>query len=123
MDFISFLPAAVLGYTSLHYTTHPGSYIRNRLPDVKISKLQIFPCLKIFVRGHVLHFHHWFNFSVLLIISVFISNGVLDSTFTRGFLVGGALQGLSISPIYDPNVRRLIYNQIKKSLPKKRKGS
>lgn len=110
---VSLVSAAILGIFAFHFTTHPKSKVRQRLPAVRLKNLQIFPEIRIHVRGRIIHFHHWFNFSVLLIISIFVSSSILDAMFTRGFLLGGIIQGLLLPR------RRLIYKQ--DSRPQKKK--
>ncbi len=55
--------------------------------------------------GRTIHFHHWFNFSVLLAISAFSNMGLLDHGITRGLLLGGVIQGLRLPKEH----RKLIY--------------
>lgn len=75
------------------------------MPNIKVHHFQIFPCLRIHLSNKIIHFHHWFNFSVLLIIAG-VTGSLIESTFMKGFLVGGILQGLTI-----PNGRKLIYKE------------
>jgi len=86
--------SAILGYTTFRFTTHPNSKIYKKLPRVKLKGIDIFPNIKIAIRGRIIHFHHWFNFTVLLCISIFVTAGILDSWLMRGFLLGGIIQGL-----------------------------
>jgi len=86
--------SALLGYIFLHLTSNPKSKIHNKLPEIKFKWIQIFPSQKIIIRGRIIHLHHWLQFSLLLCVSVFANTGVLDSWTTRGFLLGGIIQGL-----------------------------
>lgn len=96
MEYLSLVPATALGYLTLRATTHPNSRIRRKLPNVKVKRVQFFPVIRIYAFGRVFHFHHWFNFSILLAISAVSSAGALDYTFTRGLLLGGIIQGLTL---------------------------
>lgn len=95
MDLLALLPATILGFLTFKYTTHPQSRIKRRMPKVKVKNVQLFPEISIYVKGKIIRFHHWFNFSILLILSLFITSAILDAVFTRGFLIGGIIQGLS----------------------------
>ncbi|MBI2601318.1 hypothetical protein HYW42_05205 [Candidatus Daviesbacteria bacterium] len=77
------------------------------MPNVIIGKVQIFPVLRIQIRGSVIHFHHWFHFSLMLGYSFIASAGILDHSFTRGILLGGIIQGLSLPKEY----RKIIYRE------------
>lgn len=105
MEYLSIVPATALGYLTLRATTHPNSRIRRKLPNIKIKRVQFFPVIRIHLFGRVIHLHHWFNFSLILGVSAFTSIGILDATFTRGLLLGGILQGLTLPREH----RRIIY--------------
>ena len=102
---LSLIPATALGYYTLKVTTHPASRIRRRLPNLKVKRVQVFPVLRINLFGRVIHFHHWFNFSILLAIAAVSNAGVLDLAFTKGLLLGGIIQGLTLPKGH----RKLIY--------------
>lgn len=89
--------ASVLGYFVSHLISSPKSKINKKLPLIKIKGVEFMPSIKVTVRGRIIHFHHWFNFTIILCISVFVTSAVLDSWLTRGFLMGGVLQGLRFS--------------------------
>ncbi len=105
MELLSLVPATALGYLTLRATTHPNARIRKRLPNIKVKRLQIFPVLRINLFGRVIHFHHWMNFTILLVISLFTSIGILDLLFTKGMLLGGIIQGLTLPKEH----RKIIY--------------
>ena len=96
MEYLSLVPATALGYLTLKATTHPKSKLRKRMPDIKIKRLQVFPVIKLDMFGKKIHFHHWMNFSIILAISGITSVAVLDHMFTRGLLIGGIIQGLTL---------------------------
>lgn len=106
MQYFYTLLVAILSYNLCNLFTHPKSKIWNNYPKLKIKKLEILPSIRILVKGKVIHFHHWFNFSVLLCVSIFVTGGILDSYITKGFLLGGIVQGLSI-----PSARKLVYKE------------
>ena len=114
MEILSLVPAAALGYLTFKATTHPKSRLRRRLPNIRVRRVQVFPVIRFYAFGRVFHFHHWVNCSILLAVSGFTSIGILDLTFTRGLLLGGIIQGLTLPrghrhPIYkDFSTERLI---------------
>lgn len=105
MEYLSFIPAMALGYLTLRVTTHPTSRIRRRLPNIKTKRVQIFPVLRIKLFGRVIHFHHWVCFSVILALSFFVSIGIVDYIVTKGILLGGIIQGLTMPKEH----RKIIY--------------
>ncbi|MBI3103712.1 hypothetical protein HYZ05_02115 [Candidatus Daviesbacteria bacterium] len=96
MEILSIIPATVLGYATFRATTHPASRIRRKLPNFKVKRVQFFPVIRINMFGRAIHFHHWFNFSILLALSGITSVTVLDHMITRGLLIGGIIQGLTL---------------------------
>ncbi len=96
MEILSLVPTTALGYWTFKQTTHPNSKFRKKLPNLKYKRFQIFPVIKIDIFGRKLHFHHWMNFSILLAISGLTSIAFLDSFLTRGMLLGGIIQGLTL---------------------------
>lgn len=105
MEYLSLIPATALGYLTLRVTTHPSSRIRKKLPNIKKGRVQIFPVLRIKLFGRVIHIHHWISFSVLLILSFFITWGIFDFMVTKGILLGGIIQGLTMPKEH----RKIIY--------------
>lgn len=99
------IPATVLGYLTFKATAHPGSKIRRKLPNLKVKRVQVFPVFRFYIFGRVIHLHHWFCFSILLGLSVFISIGILDHIFLRGMLLGGVIQGLRLPKEH----RKIVY--------------
>jgi len=96
MEYLSLVPATALGYLTLRATAHPNARIRKKLPNIKLKRLQLFPIIRVQMFGKAIHFHHWMNFSVLLALSGFTSFAILDHVFTRGLLLGGIIQGLTL---------------------------
>lgn len=96
MEFLSVIPATALGYLTFRATTHPTSRIRRKMPNVRMKRVQIFPVLRIRMFGRMIHLHHWFSFSVLLISTAFINMGVLELPLAKGLLLGGVIQGLTL---------------------------
>ncbi|MBI2040397.1 hypothetical protein HYT18_04985 [Candidatus Microgenomates bacterium] len=96
MEYLSLVPATALGYLTFRATTNPNARIRRKLPNIKVKRLQLFPIIRLQAFGKTLHLHHWVNFSLLLVLSGFTSIAILDHYFTRGLLIGGIIQGLTL---------------------------
>lgn len=96
MEHLSILPATALGYLTLKATTHPTSRFRRKLPNIKTRRIQFFPVIRFYLFGRVIHLHHWINFSILLILSIFITGNILDFMVTKGLLLGGIIHGLTL---------------------------
>ncbi|MBU1000717.1 hypothetical protein KKE78_04975 [Patescibacteria group bacterium] len=75
------------------------------MPNIKTKRVQVFPVLRVKVFGKVIHFHHWISFSVILLVSFFVSLGVVDYIVTKGILFGGIIHGLTIPRKH----RKIIY--------------
>jgi len=105
MEYLSIIPATALGYLTFRVTTHPTSRIRKKLPNIKTKRLQVFPVIRFKLFGRVFHLHHWFSFSVILVLSFFLSVGILDFMITKGILLGGIIHGLTLPKEH----RRIIY--------------
>lgn len=83
-----------VGYFTSRLISHPNSKINQKIPKIKLKNIELLPSFRVIFGERIIHFHHWFNFTILLCISIFITSGFLDSWMTRGFLIGGAFQGL-----------------------------
>ncbi|OGD03851.1 hypothetical protein A3D85_03560 [Candidatus Amesbacteria bacterium RIFCSPHIGHO2_02_FULL_47_9] len=99
------LYSAAIGLLACEIFTHPKRRLRKALPRLKVGFLEIFPCIRIHGKTHTLHIHHWLFFPVILLASIPLNYPFLDSHTTRGFLIGGAIQGFLINR----KARRLIY--------------
>lgn len=96
MEVLSLIPATTLGYYAFKATTHPTSRFRRKMPNVSLKRVQFFPVIRVRAFGKTIHFHHWFNFSVLLATTAFVNAGILDTAVARGLLLGGIIQGLTL---------------------------
>ena len=112
MELLSLVPATALGYLTLRATTHPKARIRRKLPSFQYKRAMFFPVIRIRAFGRIFHLHHWMSFSLLLAISGPTSFGILDHSFTRGILLGGIIQGLTVPKEY----RKIIYRDFRDKL-------
>lgn len=87
---------------------HPKS-LKKRLPRIKIKNFEFSPNLKITVKSRQIHVHHWLFLIIIFGIAVYYQQQIFESlTAVKGFLLGGAAQGLTYSDRF----------QILKRLPK-----
>lgn len=96
MEYLSLIPATALGYLASRTLTHPTSRFRKKMPNIKTKRVQVFPVLRIKAFGRVIHLHHWIYFSLILLVSFFVSMGVVDYIVTKGILLGGIIHGLTL---------------------------
>lgn len=105
MEFLSLIPATALGYLTSRIVSHPTSRVRKKLPNIKTKRVQVFPSIRLNVFNRVIHLHHWVNYSIVLFLSFFISNGILDLMVTKGILFGMIIHGLALPKEH----RKIIY--------------
>lgn len=106
IEYLSIIPAVALGYLASKTVAYPTSRIRKKLPNIKTKRIQVFPVIRAKVFNRVIHLHHYLYFSAMLIISFFVSLGILDLLVTKGFLLGGIIHGLWKMP---KGHRKIIY--------------
>jgi hypothetical protein len=103
MEVISAFVASILGYLTFHLTHSEKGKVGKKLPHIKFKRVQLSPYIQLELMGRKIWLHHWVNFTVIIIISFFVTNAFLDSALTRSFLAGGIIQGLTL-----PDYRRII---------------
>ncbi len=103
MEVLTAFTASYLGFLTFHLTKHPTGKLGKKLPEIKYKRVQISPSIKIHLFGRTIWIHHWLTFSLLILASMFITNAFLDNYFTRSFLAGGIVQGLSL-----PDYRKIV---------------
>jgi hypothetical protein len=94
MPVFNFIISSVLSFLALNILTHDKRGLNNRFPVLKIKFIQLTPHIRILVKGHFIWLHHWISFSLILIIAIVANGSFWDSIYTKGFLIGGILQGL-----------------------------
>jgi len=95
MNIAIFLLYSIIGFFTNKHLTHPHSSLHNKLPYIKIKFIQISPHIKLNVFGRTIHFHHWLNYGIILIISFTFSHGLLETYTAKGLLVGSIVQGFT----------------------------
>ena len=103
MNYFLFTLSIILSYRFNKSLSKRGYKINNRLPHIKIKFLQLGPNFKILLKNKTIHIHHWLTYTIILIITLTIDLGILGTLFSKGFLVGGIIQGLSF-----PDWRKII---------------
>lgn len=106
MNFLMFLGSVLVGGTCFAITSHNRSPIHKKIPNLKINRVQILPSFKIYARRRVIHLHHWIYLTLVLTVSFVTTSAFLDSFLTRGFIIGGILQGLSFR-----DFKKIVYKE------------
>lgn len=107
MELFSIVPSAIAGYTAFHLTKYPNGKVGKKLPKVRIKNIELSPSIRLNIKDHTIHFHHWMNLAILLLISIPMTGSLWDSAFTKAFLVGGIVQGLTF-----PDRKKIIYKKV-----------
>ncbi len=95
MNLLFFTLSALLSYRFNSSLSRQGHKINKRMPYLKVKCFQFSPNIKIILKSRTIHLHHWFTYSIILIITLTFKAGFLDSLFSQGFLLGGIIQGLT----------------------------
>jgi hypothetical protein len=106
MNVLFFFCSILLGYVINRSLSKDGHRIKKRLPFIKIKFIQFCPNVKIHVGNKYIWVHHWITYSIVLIITLTLNVGVLDTLITKGVLVGGILQGLTF-----PDWKNVVINK------------
>ncbi len=114
MELMSIVPATVLGYTAFHLTKYPHGKVGKKLPKVKVKGIELSPSIRLNLKNHTIHFHHWMNLAILLAISVPMTGTLWDSAIAKSFMVGGIIQGLTFS-----DANKIIYKKQSSTTPHK----
>jgi hypothetical protein len=95
MEIFTLIAAVAAGYLIFNAFHYPKGTLGKKLPVIKFKNtFQISPTIQIYFKNKFIHFHHWFALSMILAVSFFSSSIILDSIYTKGFLIGAIIQGL-----------------------------
>lgn len=95
MNYFVFSLSLILSYLFNNSLSKSGCRINRKLPFIKIKFLQFSPNFKIHTKKKFIHIHHWLTYTIILIITLSTNINILDTFFSKGYLIGGILQGLS----------------------------
>jgi hypothetical protein len=95
MNYAAFALSLFLSYLFNNSLSKSGRRINKKLPFITIKFLQLSPNVKIHFKNKSIHLHHWLTYTVILIVTFTFNTGIFESLLSRGYLVGGILQGLS----------------------------
>lgn len=107
MNYFIFTLTAFISYLFNKSLSKNGCKINNKLPYIKIRFIQISPNVKILLKNRTIHIHHWLTYTIILVITLTVNFGYLESLFSNGFLIGGIIQGLSFS-----DWKKIIYPKV-----------
>lgn len=107
MTYLILLISSIFGYFLNRLISNHGTKFNKRLPNIKFKMIQLSPSQQINFRNKTIHLHHWVSYSVLLVITItFVSGGLLDILYIKGFFLGGIVQGLTF-----PDWRKIVYRK------------
>lgn len=101
---LEFITSFFFGYQIAKKISTPNSKIHNKIPKIRIKSIQFLPTFKIYIKGKVIHFHHWIYMSLVLIFSFYGSSEILVSPIIKGIVSGTIIQGLTF-----PDWKKIIF--------------
>ena len=84
------------GYWFYHLLTQPLKF-KNKLPQIKIKALEFLPNLKIRLKNHIIHIHHWIFLCAIFVVLLTATTGFYQLLLFKSFCVGGIIQGFTYS--------------------------
>jgi len=97
VSYLIFLIFSIIGFFLSYLIAHPNSPLNKHLPKIDLKIIQLSPSVKIILRKRTIHLHHWMYSSILLVITITLGGGILDTLYSKGFLLGGIVQGITFS--------------------------
>lgn len=94
MEAIESFSGIAAGFWFYHLLSHPFK-LKNKLPQIKIKALEILPNLKIKLRKHVIHIHHWIFLSLAFTILIAMTTSFAQLLLVKSFCLGGIIQGFT----------------------------
>lgn len=101
---VHYLPGSVFSFLYFHFITRDDLTVKRKLPNIKVKMIEVSPNIRIHTNKKIIHVHHWISLAILLLVSIPVHNALFDANFTKGFFMGGIVQGLMI-----PNSGKIIY--------------
>ncbi len=91
--FFTFLFSIWLGYVLFLYLTHPEKK-KNKIPNVKVWRVELLPNVRIHYKGRIYHIHHWAILTLVTALTLLNYEGFQYLTVVKGIAIGGVIQGL-----------------------------
>jgi hypothetical protein len=89
----TFLFSIWLGYVLFLYLTHPEKK-KNKIPKVRVWKIELLPNIRIHFHGRIYHIHHWTILALVTLATLVNYEGFQFLTIVKGVAIGGTIQGL-----------------------------
>ena len=93
-----FLFALLIGYYVSRYISRPiernGKLLPNRLPQIKIKNIEIWPSIRLHSRKNIYWIHHWIYLSLASVVLFVMYDSFSHLIALKGAVIGGAIQGL-----------------------------
>lgn len=90
---LTFIIWGVIGYLFFLYLTHPKKK-KNKLPKVKVWRVEVLPNFLIDTGSSIYWIHHWFLLVVIAGVLIFAIEEFQYTSATAGVFLGGIFQGL-----------------------------
>lgn len=91
--FFTFLFSIWLGYVLFLYLTHPEKK-KNKIPQLKVWKIELLPNIRIHYKGKIYWIHHWTILTLVTALTLLNYEGFQYLTVIKGVAIGGVIQGL-----------------------------
>ena len=59
--------------------------------------MEFLPSLKIRLKNHIIHIHHWIFLSAIFVVLITFTAGFAQLLFFKSFCLGGIIQGITYS--------------------------
>ena len=107
MAILYFVSSFIISYWLFGLISHPESKARKKLPSIKLKIFQLSPNIQIHFKGRIIHIHHWITLTAVFVIAIIADQKLLDSVYTKGFLIGGIFQGMTF-----PDWRKIFVKKV-----------
>jgi|SRR3989344_841200 len=94
MEVIQSIGGIAFGFWFYKIFSHPLE-LKKKIPKIRFLKtVEILPNLRIHLKRHILHVHHWIFLSAIFILLLVITSSFTQLLLIKSFCFGGIVQGL-----------------------------
>lgn len=94
MEGIEGIGGILFGYGFTRVLSHPNYNLKLKLPNIRFKAVEILPNLKIRLKRHILHIHHWIFLSAIFGGLIIASSSFTQLLLVKSFCLGGIIQGV-----------------------------
>ena len=95
MEALQGIAAATAGFGFYTIFTHPNKFLNSRLPKIKLKTIEFLPNLRINYKKNTIWVHHWITLTIILAIISYKAADITQLLMVKGFILGGAIQGIT----------------------------